>query len=51
MTFDPTAYTVKEGVDAHAKLLLVRSGDLSHETTVTITPISGTAFGRNSALV
>ena len=51
VTFDPTAYTVKEGVDTHAKLLLVRSGDLSHETSVTITPIAGTALGENLIVI
>ena len=45
VTFDPTTYIVTEGVNAFAQLILVRSGDLSGSTTVTVTPQSGTAIG------
>ena len=34
-----------EGVNAFAQLRLVRSGDLSGSTVVTVTPRSGTATG------
>jgi CUB/sushi domain-containing protein len=37
VSFDPTAYTVTEGVDMVALLTLVRTGDLSTETVVTVT--------------
>ena len=43
--FDPTVYIVTEGEDAFADLRLVRSGDLSGFTVVTVTPQSGTATG------
>ena len=43
--FDPTVYIVTEGVNAFADLRLVRSGDLSESTVVTVTPQSGTAIG------
>ena len=46
VTFDPTAYFVTEGVNAFSDLRLVRSGDLSGSTVVTVTPRSGTATGR-----
>ena len=45
VTFDPTAYIVTEGVNSFADLRLVRSGDLSGSTTITVTPRSGTATG------
>ena len=43
--FDPTAYTVTEGVDAFAELNLVRSGHLDGSTVVTVSLLSGTAIG------
>ena len=50
VTFDPTAYFVTEGVNAFADLRLVRSGDLSESTTVTVTPQSGTATGNKNLI-
>ena len=44
--FDPTAYTVTEGVDAFAELTLIRSGHLIGPTIVTVSPLSGTAIGK-----
>ena len=43
--FNPTAYTVTEGVDDFAELTLVRRGYLAQSTTVTVTTLSGTATG------
>ena len=45
VTFDPTTYIVTEGVNAFAQMRLVRSGDLSGSTTVTVTPQSAKAIG------
>ena len=44
--FDPILYTVTEGVDGVAVLTLVRSGDLTGETTIDLSFTSGTASGR-----
>ena len=44
VSFDPTAYTVTEGVDATAELMLVRSGD-NREVVVSVSTMSGTAIG------
>ena len=44
--FDPISYTVTEGDDDTATLRLVRSGDLSRETVVTVNPIPGSALGK-----
>ena len=38
-----TAITVKEGVNLTADVVLMRSGDLSGITTVTVTPLADTA--------
>ena len=43
--FAPTDYTVKEGVNNMTQLVLVRSGDLSRDTVVTVTTTPGTATG------
>ena len=45
VSFDPTAYTVTEGVDATAELMLVRSGDLNREVVVSVSTRPGTAIG------
>ena len=45
VSFDPTTYTVTEGVDEFAVLMLVRSGEISGITTVTVATVSGTAVG------
>ncbi|CAI8054234.1 CUB and sushi domain-containing protein 1, partial [Geodia barretti] len=45
VSFNPTSYTVTEGVDGAAELVLVRSGDLSTTTVVTVTTEAGTATG------
>ena len=50
VTFDPIDYTVTEGLDAFAVLTLVRSGVTSETTVVTVTPMSGTAFGNYNIL-
>ena len=49
--FDPTAYTVTEGVDAFAELTLIRSGHLDETTVVTVSPLSGTAIGKYTEFV
>ena len=46
VSFDPTSYTVTEGENETAVLSLVRSGDLSRATVVTVSPTPGTATGR-----
>ena len=45
VSFDPTTYTVTEGVDGVANLMLVRSGDLTRTVVVTVTTAAGTATG------
>ena len=45
VSFDPTAYTVTEGVDATAELMLERSGDLNREVVVSVSTMPGTAIG------
>ena len=45
VSFDPTTYTVTEGVDNVANLRLVRSGGLTGAIVVTVTTASGTAMG------
>ena len=45
VSFDPTVYYVKEGVNNVTELILVRSGHLSSDTVVTVTTIPGTATG------
>ena len=45
VSFDPTSYTVTEGEDGAAELILVRSGDLSRATVVTVTTADGSAIG------
>ena len=46
VSFDPTSYTVTEGEDGFAELTLVRSGDTSGETSVTVISVPGTASGK-----
>ena len=45
VSFDPTSYTVTEGIDGTAELMLVRSGNLNREVVVSVTTTSGTAIG------
>ena len=45
VSFDPTTYTVTEGVDNVANLMLVRSGSLNKTVVVTVSTASGTAMG------
>ena len=45
ISFDPTSYTVTEGDDGFVELTLVRSGDLSRATVVTVTTADGSAIG------
>ena len=45
VSFDPTIYTVTEGVDGFADLMLIRTGDTSRETVVTVTTVPGSANG------
>ena len=45
VSFEPTSYTVTEGEDGAAELILVRSGDLSRATVVTVTTADGSAIG------
>ena len=45
VSFDPTAYTVTEGVDATAELMLVRSGDLNREVVVSVSTFDETTIG------
>jgi hypothetical protein len=44
VAFSPTTYTVTEGVDEFAELVIVRSGDLSRNTTVTVTTFDASAL-------
>jgi hypothetical protein len=45
VSFEPTSYTVTEGENDTAVVRLVRSGDLSKATVVTVTPTPGSADG------
>ena len=45
VSFDPTSYTVTEGIDGIAELMLVRSGNLNREVVVSVTTTSGSAIG------
>ena len=45
VSFDPTTYTVTEGVDGVANLMLVRSGGLTRTVEVTVTTVADTATG------
>ena len=45
VSFDPVFYTVTEGEDGAAELILVRSGYLSRATVVTVTTADGSAMG------
>ena len=45
VSFDPTSYTVTEGIDGTAELMLVRSGNLNEGVAVSVTTMSGTAIG------
>ena len=45
VSFDPTSYTVTEGIDGTAELMLVRSGNLNEGVAVSVTTESGTAAG------
>ena len=45
MQFSPATYTVTEGVDGFAVLLLTRSGPIDGSSVVTVTTRQGTASG------
>ena len=45
VSFNPIPYTVTEGEYEFAELILIRSGDLSRETFVTVTTADGSATG------
>ena len=45
VSFDPTSYTVTEGIDGTAELMLVRSGNHNERVAVSVTTMSGTAIG------
>ena len=46
VSFKQTSYTVTEGKDEFVKVTLVRSGDLSRKTTVTLTTFNASALGK-----
>ena len=48
VSFDPTSYTVTEGEDEFVEVTLVRSGDLSRNSTVTLTTFDASALGKLS---
>ena len=50
VSFDPTTYTVTEGVDDVANLMLVRSGGLTRTVVVTVTLGSASAMGNDTPL-
>ena len=45
VSFDPTTYTVTEGLDNVANLMLIRSGDLTRTVVITVATAAGTAMG------
>ena len=45
VSFDPTSYIVTEGDGGFVELILVRSGDLSRATVVTVATADGSATG------
>ena len=44
-SFEQTSYTVTEGKDEFVEVTLVRTGDLSRNTTVTLTTFAASALG------
>ena len=42
VSFDPTTYTVTEGVDESVELMFIRSGNTRGSTTVIVTDVPGT---------
>ena len=51
MSFEKTSYTVTEGKDEFVEVTLVRSGDLSTNTTVTLTTFDVSALGKLTTLL
>ena len=51
ISFEPTSYTVTEGDDGFAELILVRSGYLNRTTIVTVTTADGSATGKNKTIL
>ena len=45
VSFEQTSYTVTEGKDEFVEVTLVRTGDLSRNTTVTLTTFDVSALG------
>ena len=45
VSFNPTSYTVTEGLNPTADLMLVRSGGLGRSVTLTVTTTAGSAAG------
>ena len=45
VSFDPTSYTVTEGINGTAELMLVRSGNLNERVAVSVLTMLGTAIG------
>ena len=45
VSFEQTSYTVTEGKDEFAEVTLVRHGDFSRNTTVTLTTFDVSALG------
>ena len=51
VSFEKTSYTVTEGKDEFVEVTLVRNGDLSRNTTVTLTTFDASALGRLSTII
>ena len=51
VSFEKTSYTVTEGEDEFVEIILVRSGDLSRNTTVTLTTFDVSALGKLTTLL
>ena len=51
VSFDPAAYTVTEGVDKFAKLMLVRTGNHNRSTIVSVATSDGSAKGEPKIIV
>ena len=51
VSFEKTSYTVTEGEDEFVEIILVRSGDLSRNTTVTLTTFDVSSLGKLTTLL
>ena len=51
VSFESTTYTVTEGIDEFAQIILIIAGGLSRETSVVVTTFDATANGMTQHLL